>query len=78
MCPLWITCALLPFHFLLAVRRAQQEIYQQASALPCEPLLFREILTHLGNVYLEMKLDLFHLDSHKLGLHLKIPNFLAG
>lgn len=31
-----------------------------------------------GNVYLEMKLDFFHFDSHKLGLYLKIPNFLTG
>lgn len=41
-------------------------------------VLFCEILTHLGNIYLEMELDFFHLNSHKLGLHLKIPNFLSG
>lgn len=31
-----------------------------------------------GNVYLEMKLDFFHLHAHKFGFYLKISNFLSG
>lgn len=29
-------------------------------------------------IYLEMQLDFLHLDSHKLGLYLKVSDFFTG
>lgn len=67
-------CAgLFPWLFLLVVHRKEREIQPFVTQIKCWWVSFLK-----GNVYLEMKLNFFHLDPHKLGFHLKVSNFLSG